>query len=241
MPTLIQNRTFSNNACVLFPEKAELVSVRLPGGVNYPQNTILGETNLPKQSEIQTLTFTTATGTFTLALDGIVSAAIPVTGVTAAIVQTAVDSIIGVKNCVVAGTVTTGSGAFTLTYAGEYASHDVVLVTVALVGTGTVVPTETLRGSPGQGMMARQYLLGATDGSQTAKFILKNAVQTDAKGALLNEYGVPSISFTTSAYASAIIRAAEIPGLTLANLAQLGRLYSGNLITDQGALVKIGL
>lgn len=241
MPTAIQNRTFSNNGPCMFPDKAAVVGIRLPGGVNIAAMSVLGITNVAKGNAVQTLVATAAVGTFTLASDGVVSAPLNPNTLLAATVQAQMDAIIGAGNCVVTGSTNgAGTGSFVITFAGEYASANIALLAlVNTLGSGTLTISTTTVGSPGKGLAAALYNNGAADGSQTGKLLLKNNVQTDAKGALKNEFGVPSQVFTTEAWITGHFLASDIPNIDATNVLQLGKISLGNLVTDQGCVIRL--
>ena len=227
-----------------FPELARKITVRLPGGVNYPKGQVLGFRSAQTQAnEVQTATITGAPtgGSFTLGfLSGVgsyVYTAPIAYNANVAAVQAAVDAVLGAGNTTVGGS----AGAWTITFIGDYAGCDVamaVLGTNALTGgaSPTVAITETTKGQPGGAVVAGAYASGNSDGTQGAKGLLEYAVITDLAGRQINQFGIPG-EYTFSAWIHGDFLCSDLTGLDATALSALGRLVAGTLVGDAGAII----
>ena len=234
MPTAINTRTYSE-LMVLNPEFAIKGSGRLPGGVDLPAGTALGFPGIVRRDEVQTITLTGAVGSFGLRLDDNPSGPTPVTGLTSAIIQAAYDRMIGRKMCVV-----TGAGPYTVTFAGEYGSTDVAMTLVdsTALTAGTVVVTETTKGSPGPD----EGLVFADGTVITARVLLTTSTKTDAKGAVDGEFGAAN-QFSVPFFTLCEVEAVNLPPLTrtVTIAGQLGRIIRGVAITSDGCVLRVGV
>lgn len=219
---------------VRFPELAAEMAVRLPGGVDLPAGQLLVEAaGTAARNEVQTLTVTATGGTATLTLTGFGTTPALAYNANAAALQTAVDNLIGSGNCTVAGT-----GPFTFTFANEFGSRDVELLTVngtALTG-GSWAMAETTKGSVGK---VGGY--SAYTGSGAAKAVLGYATKTDARGAVIDEFGNTNL-LTAQAWRKGDFLASDLTGLDAAALTTGSgkfELIDGSAITDTGAVVRL--
>lgn len=241
MPTAFENRNRSTIR-VYFPDHAKTENVRLPGGVSLPAGSPIGYVNTPQQNEVQTVTITgTPTGgTFTLTAPGVGTTAAIAYNAAAAAVQTALNDLLGAGAVVVTGGPGPGT-PYVLTFSGlEWANTDVALFTATGSFTGgsspAVAVAETTKGGSGLALQA-----ALADGSTvTAKCVLLQDTQTDAKGAILNEFGSAN-QFGAGVLLKGTVAAADIPGLTSTIAGQLGKILTGNAVTDAGALIEIGV
>jgi hypothetical protein len=223
---------------IRYVELARRTAVRLPGGVNYAAGTVLGKRSTTTAAdEVQTLTLTgTPTGgSFRLGVPLGGSAVTPTAaiayGATAAAVQTALAAVLGTGNVAVTGG---AGGPWTVTFGGDAGQRDVPILTLFTNSlTGGTSPSltiaETTKGLPTGGHFAA-YDPTASDGTQTAKFILEHDVQTDFYGNLIDELGLPT-QMTVPAFTHGEFLVSELTGLNGLAVAQLGRLVDGGLDT----------
>lgn len=233
MPTTVNTRT-KTMLPVLNPDMARTIAVRLPGGVTYAMGTPLGFRNTTKQNEVQTLTIA-GTGSFKIGtVDGDYTASILVAGLTAAIIQAAVDLILGSGQVVVAG-----AGPYTITAAGELQYTDLPMFLLDNTGITGGPPTiaETTKGSGGPGIMAE-----IADGSTIlAKCVLMQNTKTDFKGAVKTEFPFDTLDFTAPALSFGDVEVKYIVGLDATIMGQLGRMVMGTAYNSVGGVVRVGV
>lgn len=232
MPTAVNTKTYTSLP-LLNPEMARTGSVRLPGGVNYKAGTFIGYRGTAKQNEQQTLTVA-GTGSFRIGtVDGDYTTAIPVAGLNATVIQNALNEILGTGQVVVAG-----GGPYTITAAGELLNTDLAMFLLDNAGITGGPPTiaETTKGSPGPGVFAE-----LADGvTVLAKGLLLEDTKTDFAGRVLTEFGA-GLRFTAPilTFGDVEIKYVQSPTTTL--VGQVGRLITGNAITDTGAVIRVGV
>lgn len=243
MPILgSRNLTRTKIQPVRYPERARTVAGRLPGGVNYPAGTVMAEQQIAARNETQTVTITgTPTGgSITLSINGSTTVAIAFDA-TAATVQAALETILGVGNVTVSGGPGPGT-AWVAIFAGEYGNSDVALMTAASSLTGGTTPavavTESQKGSPGLIDMFAAYNDAGSNGLAKAMGVLMYSVQTDAGGRILDEFGI-STELTTPIYVGGEFLCSELTGLDANGVADLGKLSSGSAYTVAGAILSI--
>ncbi len=217
------------------PGDARMISVRLPGGVNYLAGQVLEEVvGGTATNAVHTLTFggTVSGGSFTLtyitAYGPKATSAIAYNATAATLVaniQAALDALLGAGNTVVAGT-----GPFTITYQNDLGALPLAIPTATnnLTGTSpTITPSSTTTGQfPGSYHQALN--------AGVAKCILEADEQTDMAGNRITEHGVASQDVTVPAWnrgeftaydASGVL---QLPGLTSTAAGQLGKFIRGS-------------
>jgi hypothetical protein len=244
--------TRSNNLQARYPQDVRTIAVRLPPGVTYAAGQVLAEAaNVATRNEVQTLTVTgTPTG-------GTLAVTVPNRGTTtplahnstAAQVQAALEALIGAGNVACTGGPLPGT-AVVITFTGEYGNRDVQLLTVAASLTGGTTPAaaiaETTRGSAGPTESMIAVIDANSDGTQIPKGVLMQSVTTDEKGCVVNEWGLNGNATTVPMAIAGEFPVNQLVGLLAAhvtegNAKKLGKLTSGNAITDAGAIIKIGV
>ena len=248
LPTRTMVRT--NDLQARYPEDVRTIAVRLPPNVSYAAGQVLAENgNIVTRNEVQTVTITgTPTGgTFTLVFPYLGATGNIAYNATAATVQAALDALIGAGNCVVTGGPGPGT-PWVVTFANEYGNRDVGAMTTTAAFTGGTSPAvavaETTKGSAGPTECMTAVVDANSDGTQLPKGVLLVAAQTDDKGCVVGEFGVGN-QVTVPMAISGEFPCSKLVGLvanhvTLGNAKQLGRLVSGNAITDSGAIIRIG-
>lgn len=221
-------------------EDALTMPVRLPGGVDYAAGTVLGmRTAVTQQNEVQTITITgTPTGgTFTLTFAGATTGPIAYNA-SAATVQTALRALstIGGTNVACGGGALPGT-AVTVTFQSAFANADVPLLTAVGSFTGGSSPAiavaETTKGNPGAPYFAA-YDDAASDGSQTARCILKHRTTTAPDGSVKDDQGGVG-KLTATAYFVGYFETDDLTGLDANGVADLGRLLTGTTSTLSSA------
>lgn len=234
LPTTALTR--SNGLQARYPQDVRRKGVRLAGGVNYPAGQVMGEYTAAAGNELQTLTITATGGTYQLGLDGQYTTALAFNA-NQATIQAAITALLGSGNCTVGGT-----GPFTFTFLQEYGNRNVATLQVnaaALTG-GTATVAKTTPGSAGAtGTMAAAQT-GATDGTQTAKAVLMQNTRTNSRGMVIDQFGQETSHDAPVAYQGEYY-CADLIGLTATFLGHLGKLVDGSLITDAGAVIKLGV
>lgn len=241
----------TNNLQARYPEDVRTLAVRLPPNVSYAAGQVLAEAgNVAAADEAQTVTITgTPTGgTFPLTFPYLGSITVPYNS-TAAQLQTQLDAFIGAGNSVVTGGALPGT-PLVITFKNEYGKRDVGTFTTssaALTGGSSpaVAVSVTTPGSAGTTECMTAVVDANSDGTQLPKGILLVAAQTDDKGCIVGEFGVGNAITVPMAYAGEY-PCSKLTGLvanhvTEGNAKKFGRLTSGNVITDAGAVIKIGL
>lgn len=233
---------FISTAALQPAQNAHLASqfaVRLPGGVNYPKGSVLGEVQNAQRNEVQTLTAGTASGgTYRLLYnDGTQTAPLAFNANSAAI-QAALQATtaFGLGSVVVSG-----AGPFVLTWSGkEYANRELTVPQIisALTGGTTHTIVQTTTGSYGPTGCYAIYNAGRADGAQTGKVLLTRDAVTDLRGCRITEFG-SNDEITFSAYQRGEFLAADIVNLDATNLAQIGKLISGAAFSTVGAIVRL--
>lgn len=229
------------------PQDARLIAVRLPGGVNYPAGTVLGErSSTTPADEVQTLTVsgTPTGGTFRIGVPLQVGSVTPTIALahnaSAAVVQAALETILSVGNV----TVSLSGAVYTVTFIGDFAKSSIPLLTLfanALTGGSapTVTPARGTSGTPGAGLFAA-YDDALSDGTQIARAVLEHDCITDFSGRLITEYGSAG-QLTVPAFQKGTFLASELPGLDANGVADLGKLLHGAAFNTTGAVIEIGV
>ncbi len=247
MPYNPQKTYVSSHLRVFDPDRAETISVRLPGGVSYAAGQVLEETNVAAATEVQTATVTGVPtgGTFVLgwpSLSGGYDVTVPIAfNAAAATVQTAVDAVLGAGNTVVTGSV---GGPYTITYAQEFLLQDIavpVLVTNSLTGgtTPTVALATTTPGSSGAIGAYQAYSTGR------ASCVLARATRTDLAGRIVDEFG-SGTALTVPAYSRCTVLGSDLVGVDATAIPStglpgtLGRLKQGASAAAAGSIVQVG-
>lgn len=233
----------------LYFSNADTDNVALAAGVTYPAGQVLGLVpgTGTAVNDVQTVTITgTPTGgTFTITYGNVTTAAIAYNA-TAAQVAAAVNLALG-------GTFVTGGGGtlpgtpVTLTFANEAAGMNQPLMTAtgALTGGSTpaVAITHTTPGKPAGGYF-KNYDDTASDGSQTARRILKYACTTNLTGNVT--YGqLDMTSFggvanrAVPAYYKGYFRISDLVGIDANGVTDLGKLINANAYTDPNAVLCV--
>jgi hypothetical protein len=232
---------------IRYPELARTISVRLPGGVNYPAGQVLGERSAATPAdEVQTLTVSGSPtgGTFTIGVPlqvGSVTPTVPLAyNASAAVVQAALETILGIGNV----TVSLSGAVYTITFIGDFAKSSIPLLTLFANGlTGgsspTVTPARGTSGTPGAGLFAA-YNDALSDGVEVARVALEHNVITDFSGRMLQEYGSAG-PITFPAYNQGDFLASELPGLDANAVTDLGKLVQGAAFNTPGAVIRIGV
>jgi hypothetical protein len=223
----------------LYRTKCAVHDVNLAPNTVFAAGTVLGQVGPAAVNDVQTVTITGAPtgGTFTLVnpATGTASAAIAFNA-TAAAVQGALTApaMFGAGNVTVTGA---GGGPYTVTFVGAYAAMPMAPLTLgtnALTGGTTpgVTIAHTTTGRTGGTYTA--YAAGNTDGSQTAKCILKYPCATDAFGNVTlgttaggGEWG-QAYSYA-QVYFTGFFRCQDLVGLDAAAATALGGLVSGTV------------
>ena len=253
MPVM-PNTTFtrSNNLQARYPQDVRTIAVRLPPNITYAAGQILAEAaNVATRNEVQTLSITGSPtgGTFTITVPLRGTTAPLAHNSTAAQVQAALEPLIGAGNVVCTGGALPGT-AVVLTFANEYGNRDVSLFTATGSLTGGTTPAvaiaETTRGSAGPTEVMIAVIDANSDGTQIPKGVLTQNVTTDEKGCIVNEWGLGSNATTVPMAIAGEFPVSQLVGLLAAhvtegNAKKLGKLTSGNAITDAGAIIKIGV
>lgn len=224
-------------------EAFPLRSIRLAPNTSYSRGQLLRQLTGTNTNEVQTIakTGTVTGGSFTAAFDGSTTVTIAYNA-TAAQVQTALESILGVGNVACAGGALPGTGV-TVTFKGELAYQNVPLLTIdttAITGGGSIGAAETTAGVTGAGMFAK-----LTDSStQTAVAILRYDIVTDGKGnhyygtTVVNGIANSIPARTAEAYDHGTFYTPELIGLDATALGQLmGRIVEGTLANG---VIRIG-
>lgn len=217
-------------------QESHRVAVRLPGGVNYPKGTVLGEAQVAERNEVQTLTFggTVSGGSVILTFDGY--AVVVPWNATAAQMTTLFTAAVGQDSVVV-----TGTGPFVFTFGGDYqkVNTPLIVVTNNLTGTSpTATMAETTSGSSGLTGSYAAYNDANADGTQVAKLLLERQTVTDAAGRMVNQFG-PTDELTAPALSAGDYYCADLVGLDAAAVADLGKLIQGSAYTVPGAVLRI--
>jgi hypothetical protein len=233
------------------PEEARTAPCVLAGGASLTQGTVLGLVpgTGTAVNEVQTVTITgTPTGgTFKLMFGDQVSASIAYNAAAAA-VQTALAALSNIGT----GNVTCGGGALpgtavTVTFSGTLAGRNVpMLVVVDAALTGGTAPaiavTETTPGKQAGGYW-KAYADANADGSEVARRILKDTVQTNPDGTVRMLGGeVAGGHISAVAYLCGTFLTSELVGLDAAAVADLGRIIAGvpGTLTDPTTVIRIG-
>ncbi len=235
----------------LFPEEAKTSPVVLAGGTTYVAGRVLGLVpgTGTAVNEVQTVTITgTPTGgTFKLSFAGQTTSAIAYNA-SAATVIAALEALSNIGSGNVAG----GGGALpgtavTITFQGALAGVNVPMMLTADVAlTGGTSPaiavTETTAGKPAAGYWTN-YDDSLSDGTQVARRILRDAVETNPDGSIKQENGA-SITGRKEAtsYVSGTFLTSELIGLDAAAVTDLGRIIAGipATLTDATTVIRIG-
>jgi hypothetical protein len=232
------------------PELATQRRVNLGPSLTLAAGTVLGQiTNAA--DDVQTISDSVGTitaGTFTI------SGTNPVTGAaftTAAIaynannaaLKAALEAVLGHGITVTAG----GSGLpgndTTLTFTGSADSLVVPLVVIDSTGLtgGVLTAAKTTIGRTK--VTGKAYATGASDGSQTARWILPYAVTTDTAGMismsnLSGEVAAPAEE-SIDVWVSGYFRTADLVGLDADAIPELGRMVEGDI--TNGGIIAVGL
>lgn len=227
------------------PEEAKLMSVRLPGGVDYAAGTVLGAVTAAAANDVQTVTITgTPTGgTFRLLLNGELTAAIAYNAAAAA-VQSAIEALpsVGSGNVACTGGALPGT-AVVATFQGALASRKIPLMTAINSLTGgsspAVAVAQTTAGTQGPGQFAA-YDDALSDGTQIAKALLQRRTRTKVDGTIIDEHG--SGGYDAAAFVAGTFKTADLTGLDANGVADLGRLLVGTTSTLSAAttILRIG-
>jgi len=232
MKTAVRSITNAKVQPVRYPELAKEISVRLPGGVTYPAGQLLKEDSTnAAQSEVQTLTITATVGTYRLSWTGFGFTVPLAFNAANAAVQAAIDTVLGSGNCVVTG----ANSPYTLTYAAEFANRDVELLTIDTSALTFTVATIT---QATQGSVGKVGGYSAYSGTGTAKAILGRATKTDARCAIIDEFGNTN-NVTTSAWNAGDFLVSDLTGVDAAALAARFVLVDGGTSADTGAVVRL--
>ena len=218
---------------------ATQIAVRLPGGVNYPRGSVLGEVQVALRNEVQTITLGTATGgTYRLLYNDGTQTASLAFNANAAAIQAALQATTAFGP---GSVVVSGAGPFVLTWSGiEYRSRELTLPQIisALTGGTTHTIAQTTTGSAGPTGCYAIYNAGRSDGAQTGRVLLTRDAITDLRGCRITEFGMND-EITFSAYQRGDFLASDIVNLDATNLAQIGKLISGAAFSTVGALVRV--
>lgn len=213
-------------------DTASSIAVRLGGGLTIAKGALLNEaTATTAQNEVQTLTITATAGTYRLSWTGFGFTVALAFNAANAAVQAAIDTVLGVGNCVVTG----ASSPYTLTFGNEFANRDVeapAIDTSALTFTVATL-VETTKGAIGK---VGSYTVYAASG--TPKAVCARATKTDARGGIIDEFG-NSNTLTTDAWNGGDFLCSEIPNIDAAAVTAMGKLVSGAAVTDAGAVLRI--
>lgn len=242
--------TFTGGGLLPLYDGARCDVVQLPGGVYYPQGTVLGMVpgTGTAVNEVQriTITGTPTGGTFALFYGGIFIGNIAYNA-TAANVRDAINAYFGFT--VVSASGGPLPGAFVdVTFTGESGGMPHALMTAIGAFTGGATPavaiTRQTVGKPAGGYAA-QYLAGNSDGTQVAKRVLKypsatnfmgQVVQGDsmlmAAAGVMPNRGAP-------AYFQGVFRCSDLPGLDAGAVTNLGKLITGSAYNDPYAQLSI--
>jgi hypothetical protein len=240
----MQTTTFTRDELVpaFAPEQAVVIAARLPVGVNLAKGTVLGCVATVQRNDVKTITVTgTPTGgTWTFSMLGLTSAAIA-HNATAAQVQVAVDAFFGAGNCVVTGGPGPGT-PWVLTFGGVMGNVLVTGITVAGAFTGGTAPAvavaNTTPGSSGAGQMAI-YNGGASDGTETARGVLKAPYRSDVNGANIGESSSSGQPANAQVYIKGYFRVADLVGLDANAVPELGRMAVGTAFNTAGGVIAI--
>lgn len=236
--------TFSRNDLTpaLHPDNAEIGAGRLPVGVDYPKGKVLGCVSVVQRNDVKTITITgTPTGgTWTFSLLGNTSDAIAYNA-TAAQVQTAVDAFWGAGHCTVTGGPGPGT-AWVFTFGGVLGNVMVKGITVSGAFTGGTTPAiaivDTTPGSSGAGQMDT-YDDGASNGTQTARAILKTPFKSDIFGGNANEHGATGQPTNAVVYTGGYFNVSDLTGLDANGVTDLGRMAIGTAFNTTGGVLKV--
>lgn len=235
----------------LHPEEAKTGPVVLKGGSSYAAGRVLGLVpgTGTAVNEVQTVTITgTPTGgTFKLVFGDQITSAIAYNA-SAATVQAALEALSNIGSGNVAG----GGGALpgtavTVTFQGALAGVNVpMLLTADVALTGGTSPaiavTETTAGKPAAGYW-HNYDDSASDGTQVARRILRDAIETNPDGSIKSENG----STTTgrkdaTSYTAGTFLTSELVGIDANGVTDLGRIIAGipSDLTHATTVIRIG-
>lgn len=229
------------------PEEARTQPLVLGGGVNYPAGQVMGQVpgTGTAVNEVQNLVDTGATaGTFKLGFGDQVTPTAIAYNASAATIQAALEALstIGTGNVVCAGGPL--PTAVTATFQGRLAGVDVAMLYVvspALTG-GSMVITETTKGKPARGFW-KDYNDALSDGSQQARAILQEAVETNADGSIKTLSGGPPLTglLYATGYVCGTFLGSELTGLDANGLADMaGRVIAGvpGTLTDPTTIIR---
>jgi hypothetical protein len=224
-------------------------AVRLPAGVDYPAGSVLGARTDVAANEVQTLTLTTVSGTNIFAFTGLPAETSKVYSATttppsspanAAGWQALLDDWLGAGNCTVAGS---PGGPYTVTFIGKYAQLDVPLLIIT-TGAGSIAVAETTPGSPGRGG-AGIYASGASNGTQTGRYVLRRRTRTDSKACIIRP-SVDSISGTSDStdllapvWSGGDFLVSQLPNFVAGMLPAFGSMLNGPT-SDPTSAVRLG-
>jgi hypothetical protein len=192
-------------------------------------------------AQVQTLTISGSPtgGTFTVTGNGATTAALAYNISTAAF-QAAIRGLGGVY----AGVVVTGTAGTTYTITFPTTLGDVTLLTTSGAGLtgGTTPATAIADTTPGVGPLKgwAAYSSGASDGRQTARLLLRQAVTVGDDGSLSGVTNLDVAGQTvTSAYYCGIFRQADLSGITAGEITSLGGKILLGALADGDAIIII--
>jgi hypothetical protein len=223
------------------PQLARAIGVVIAPGATILKGTILGQVTGTGTAvnEVQTLTptGTISGGTFNLTIaDGSISAPLAFNA-TAAQVQAALETLLGVGNVTCTGG-PMNTTAVVVTFAGLCGGLDqpMLIVTNNLTGTTPVItPTQTTQGLPASGYH-KAYASGNSDGSQVAKGIMEFDATADAYGKITfgqqqggGDYGVKD--YSAPMWYTGVFATSSLIGLDATAVSALGGLIAGTTTT----------
>jgi hypothetical protein len=231
------------------PDEARTIPVVLAGGVTFPMGQVLGLVpgtgTAVNEVQTGTVTGTSSGGSVNLIINGQQTVNIAFNA-TAAVVQAALETILGVGNITCAGGPWPGTPV-TFTFVGALAGRNTPMLAVInnLTGTTPVLTmVETTPGKPAKGYW-KDYNDALSDGSQVARAILKEAVVTNADGSVqsLNATLIGGGPLAASAFVCGTFRTVDLIGLDAAGVTDFGgRIIAGiaGTLTDPTTIMRIG-
>lgn len=243
-------RLYSNTYCL--PATGQpftlVQNARLPyggqtgSGAAFGHGLVLGCVGGSPQSEIATLTVSTATGTLYcyFTTPGYVYTASFAYNASLATVKTAWEAVFGSGNVAVTGTPGTN---YILTFQNNLANTRIGGLFSVSSSDASSSWARTQRGTSGAGQYDKYVQAGTNDCPTTASRILQFSYYADPQGGQWNpDTGPSNQPFQPPMYTTGVFNVEDLTGLDSSAMSDPGfRLFLGTAITETGAQIALGL